>query len=358
MSNRLLIRSSHSVNPMSVVLLLSVFVWTISGCSLTDDDGMFRNRSKDYLLTVESPKLQVPEGLDSGAVGELYRVPEIPETTVLEEVEGTPRPQLLSTNVLEEEVKVQNLSGRRWILINRLPSEVWPRVRNLLNRNAVPVAFADAPRGVIETVWLEFEDDSERNHRYRFSIEQGVQPKSTEISILHMSMLKDTKVLDWPLISVDEEREKTMLNVLASALAGDPSSGTVSMLAQEIGGDAKVVLLAPKDEFPYLLVRLDFDRTWASVGYAVTKDNFKIVDQDRSAGVLYINYDVGKDDQPGFFSRILGIKAVDEIPEINYRVTLTSGSEGVEIRVYGDEQEALGRVETLRLLKKIRANLS
>lgn len=335
-------------------------ILAMNGCSLFDDDGMFRNKGGDYLLAGESPPIQVPEDLDAGAVGELYRIPEIPETSVLEDIEGTPRPQLLSTNVLEEEIKIQSLPGGRWVLINRLPSEVWPRVRSILNRNAIPTALADATTGIIETVWLEFEDDPEQNHRYRFSIEQGVQPKSTEISILHMAMTKDAEIPAWPVSSTDEEREKTMLNVLAGALAGDASSGTVSMLAQEIGGESKVDILTPKDQTPYILLRLDYDRSWASVGYSVSKEEFSIVDQDRTAGVLYVHHSVEdkKDDKPGLIRRMFGAETLDQGPEANYEVRVSRGDGGIEVRIFDKEQDELARVEALRLLKKIRANLS
>lgn len=343
-------------------LVIAGAIWSvlaINGCSLFDDDGMFRNKSRDYLLAGESPPLQVPETLDAEAVGELYRIPEIPETSVLEDIEGTPRPQLLSTNVLEEEIKIQSLPGGRWILINRLPSEVWPRVRSILNRNAIPTALADATTGVIETAWLEFEDDPEQMHRYRFSIGQGVQPKSTEISILHMAMTKDAEISGWPGFSTDEEREKTMLNVLASALAGDASSGTVSMLAQEIGEESKVDILTPKDKTPYMLLRLDYDRSWASVGYSVSKEDFSVVDQDRSAGILYVRHSTEEeDDKPGFIRRMLGAETVDKTPEANYQVRVSRGDEGIEVRILDKEQGELAPVEALRLLKKIRANLS
>ncbi len=340
---------------MSVGLLLT------NACSMFDDDGVFRNKGKDYLLSEEEPYIEVPEGLDSDAIGELYRIPKIPETSLLEDIDGTPRPQILSTNVLEEEVKVQSLPGGRWILINRLPGEVWPRVRSILNRNAVPTALANATTGVIETVWLEFQDDTEKNHRYRFTIEQGVQPKSTEISILHMVMTRAAEIPEWPDSSDDEEREKTMLNVVASELAGDASSGTVSMLAQEIGGESKVDILTPKEKSPYILLRLDYDRSWASVGYSVNKENFSIVDQDRSAGIFYIHDQVGDEevDKPGFIRRMLGAAVKEErVLEVDYEVRVLSGDDGVEVRIFDAQQGELTRLDSLRLLKKIRANLS
>jgi outer membrane protein assembly factor BamC len=354
LSARFLVLGQKSVITAFAVCCLTM----VGGCSLFDDDGMFRNRGRDYLLVEQRGVLTVPEGLDSSALGELYRVPEIPETSVLEETDGTPRPQLLSANVLVEEVKIQNLSGKRWILINRLPGEVWPRARNILNRNAVPAARVDAATGVIETVWLEFQDDPGNNHRYRFMIEQGVQPKSSEITVLHMSMTKGSALTEWPGSSDSEEREQSMLNVLASELSGESSSSTVSMLAQSIGGESKVDIVTPKDASPYVLLRLDYDRAWASVGFSVSQHNFNIIDQDRTAGTFYVHYAVDEDEEPGFIRRMLGAAPADKIPAIDYRVQLDRGNEGIEVRIRDNQEGSLERVEVLRLLKKIRANLS
>lgn len=342
-----------------LVVILMLATLLVGGCGMFDDDGIFRNKSRDYLMAEEAPYIEVPKGLDDSAVGELYRVPEIPETTVLEELEGTPRPELLSTNVLEEVVKIQSLPSGRWILINRIPGEVWPRVRSILSRNGVPTALADAGQGVLETVWLEFDDDPANHHRYRFSITQGVQPKSTEISVLHVAMAKGTDVPPWPAASFDEEREKTMLNVLASELAGDQSSGTVSMLAQQIGGESKVDIVTPAGQAPYLLLRLDYDRSWASVGFSVNKEQFQILDQDRSAGVFYVYQQSDEEeDKPGFIRRMLGAEVEETKPEADYQVHLVRGDDGVQVRVYDARKADLARTEAVRLLKKIRANLS
>ena len=152
-----------------------------------------------------------------------------------------------------------------------------------------------------------------------------------------------------------------MLNVLAGALAGDASSGTVSMLAQEIGEESKVDILTPKDKTPYILLRLDYDRSWASVGYSVSKEDFSVVDQDRTAGVLYVRHSTEEeeeDDKPGFIRRMLGAETVDKTPEANYQVRVSRGDEGIEVRILDKKQGELAPVEALRLLKKIRANLS
>lgn len=341
-------------------LTMVAAVLSLSACGMFSDKGTFRDRSRDYLKAEEVPPIALPADVRTEALGQIYAIPPIPETSLLDETAETPRPQPLSTNLLEEEVKIQSLNGKRWILINRSPSEVWPRVRNILNTNGVPTAVANASSGIIETVWIQFEDDPANDHRYRFSIEQGVQPDSTEIRILHGSKPHVAAAGDWTDSSASDERENNMSQVLASALAGEISSGTVSLLAQSIGSGSKVVVVAPKESDPYIEIKLDYDRSWASVGYSVSREGFTVIDQDRTAGVLYVNYrDDEEDDAPGFFSRLFGGKGDEKDRlEANYQVRVTNGANGVEVRILDSEEGVLERTEALRLLKKIRANLS
>ncbi|MFA5495458.1 MAG: outer membrane protein assembly factor BamC [Porticoccaceae bacterium] len=336
---------------------LTITSMVLSGCGMFGEDGMFRNRGKDYLLSEEMPPLVVPEELDHEELGQLYPIPPIADTAVLDESGEVPRPQTLSVNSLEEVVKIQNLGDQRWILSNRSPSEVWPRVRNILNRSGIHTANAEAAAGILDTVWLEFQGDSTYHHRYRLFIQPGVQLNSTEIKILHDRMPQGGEApQQWPEESADSQREQDMLQILGEALAGDVSSGTVSLLAQAIGGAEKVEIVTPKVADPYLLMKLDMDRTWASVAYSLQRGGFTTIDQDRSEGAFYVNYTEEDDDKPGFFRRLLG--RGEKVLEINYVVFLTEVEDGVQIRVVNEDRAGLKRAEAIRLLMNMRANLS
>ncbi|MFA5632998.1 MAG: outer membrane protein assembly factor BamC [Porticoccaceae bacterium] len=331
---------------------------TVSGCGMFGDDGMFRNRSGDYRHAVEMPPLVVPEDMDTESIGQLYPVPQIPETAVTEDFDTVPRPQPLAANSIDEVIRIQTLGDERWILSNRDPSEIWPRVRNILNRSGIPTARAEASQGVLETVWLEFKGDEEQNHRYRFYIQPGVQMQSTEIKVLHDQMNKDgAEKASWPEASVDDGREKDMVEILANALAGDVTSGTVSLLAQAIGGEQKVEFVTPRVADPYLLMRLDEERAWASLAYSLTRGGFTTVDQDRSAGTFYVNYTPPEDDkEPGFFRRMFSRDG--KVVEANYQIRLSEAEEGSQIRVLDVDGNGLERNEAIRLLRSVRANLS
>src|SRR5690606_11880638 len=136
---------------------------------------------------------------------------------------------------------------------------------------------------------------------------------------------------------------------------GDASSGTVSLLAQDIGGAEKVEIVTPRVADPYLAMKLDYDRAWASLAYSLQRGGFTTIDQNQSGGVFYVNYTSEEEDKPGFIRRLF--TSDEKILEINYVVLITAVEDGVQIRVVDKDRAGLERAEAIRLLKSVRANL-
>jgi outer membrane protein assembly factor BamC len=327
------------------------------------DDGLFRDRSKDYLSAREYPVIRVPEGLDGRALGQLYAIPQISEPLFADEPRSLPRPQPLGTSLLEEDIKVQSLGDRRWVWINRGPAEVWPRVRNLLNANSIVTDRSDAAAGVIETAWVEFEDHPGYRHRYRLQIEEGMQSDTSEISVAHEVAPLESAASDQQRRDAEDRRTREMLDFVASGLAGGDILGSVSLLAQSIGGGARVEMVTAAEVAPYLLIKLGYDRSWASVAYSVSREDFQLVDQDRSRGFFFVNLkEELAEERPGFFARMLGAadadaEAASERVTARYRVQLEETQQGVLVRVESEDAE-VERARKLEVLQRIRANLA
>jgi len=340
----------------SLISALNIFViLSLTGCGWLG----LRDRSNDYLLTEETEVTAIPAGLDRSVIGQLYPIPQIASESIeLVDFEA-PRPQPASVNTFEQLVKIQSLEGRRWVLINIPPSELWPRVRSVLNRNGVPAALAEGSSGVIETVWVKFNSDEDNSHRFRFQISPGVQVNSSEISLLHNQAVRsEEEQAVWPQASDSDQREKDMLTMLANELAGATNYASVSLLAQNIGGEAKVVVITPEVADPFIQIKLSFDRAWASILYSADRGGFTLVDKNRSEGTLYVNYTDKATDEPGFFARWFGEDSGDQILEVNYQVLVQVVGANVEVRVVGPDSDGLGKAETLRLLKILRNNMS
>ena len=335
---------------ISVVLILN-----LSGCGWLG----LRDRSNDYLLAEETQPTVVPAGLEGAVMGQIYPIPTIPLDSVELVAYEVPRPQPASVNTFEQLVKIQAIEGKRWVLINVSPSEVWPRVRNILNRNGIPSSKAEGSTGIIESVWVNFASDGENTHRFRFVIAPGVQIDSTEISVLHQEAVKGAQDLaEWPQESYSDTRESDMLSLVANDLASTTEYASVSLLAQDIGGAAKVEIVTPEVADPYISVQLSFDRTWASISYSADRGGFVIVDKNRTDGVIYVIYSAVTNDEEGFFKRWFGGGAGDEILNVTYHVLIEPGDDNIEVRIIGPDGAGLNKAESLRLLKVLRGNMS
>ena len=340
------------------IALIVVLITTLTGCGWLG----LRDRTNDYLLAEETEPTVIPGEMRTAQgtqLGQAYPIPAIPTTSV--EIEGfeVPRPQSASVNTFEQLVKIQSVDGRRWVLINISPSESWPRVRNLLNRNGIPSAMAEGSSGIIETVWVTFNSDEENSHRFRFSIAPGVQIDSTEISALHQQVARGSEEqAQWPEASDIDTRELDMLTVVANDLAAAGNFASVSLLAQKIGGEAKVEVVTPEAADPYILVKLGFDRSWASISYSADRGGFTTVDQNRTEAVMYVNYTEPVEEEEGFFSGWFGGDSKDKVLETNYMILVQPVGADVEVRIVGANGESLGQAESLRLLKVLRLNMS
>ena len=339
------------VSSMIVVLL----VLSISGC------GWFgiRDRSQDYLLSEEIEPTVVPVYKTASPLGQLYPIPALDTSPEKLTSFDVPRPQPASVNTFEKLVKIQSFDKKRWVLINISPSELWPRLRNVLNRNGVPSSRAEGSAGVIETVWVSFNSDEANSHRFSFNVAPGVQVDSTEIRVIHNQAARgEERDADWPQTSDDDQRELDMLTLIANDLAGADNFASVSLLAQEIGGTSKVSIITPVVASPFILMKLGFDRSWASVLYSAERGGFTLIDQDRSNGEMYVNFSEPSDEDTGFFSRLFGGSSTAQEIEFNYRILLTTVGPDIEVRIVGADGEQPDRAVLLNLLAVLRSNLS
>tara|TARA_R110001592_G_scaffold83616_1_gene247599 strand:- start:40531 stop:41583 length:1053 start_codon:yes stop_codon:yes gene_type:complete len=329
-------------------------------------NSQIRNRSNDYLYSEALPPMVVPDGKDSSAVGELYVIPDIPISGMTVTSFNVPRPQPLSESLFEQTVNIQSFSGERWIAINKPPAEVWPRLRNVLTRSGVPTVRADAPSGLLETGWLQFKDDENNSHRFRFTITPGLGVKSTEVRLVQMQMAsgKENSAGDWPETSMSDPREKEFTDIVANALATDINSGSVSLLAQNIGGVSKVeVVIPPEEAMPYIVMSLNYDRAWASVLHSLSLGGFSVVDKNYSTGTMLVDFNdtpiVADDDTLfGLLSSFLGSRDSKELEAIEYQVSVIQGTDDVEVRITDRQNNVLEKLLTIKLLKIIRGNLS
>lgn len=346
-------------------LTLTCCVFSVSACSFLGWDEYFRDRSNDYRRSAEVEPISVPDGFDADTLGELYPVPQGGEV-VSYEIDSefvVPRPRSVAVNESVSEVKIQKLGDDVWILMSVPPSESWPRVRSYLTRNGIPTAKADANKGVIETGLFKLSDSNEQFQQFLISLSQGVQLNTTEIEILHRSFDENT-VPDvfpaWLKTSVDTEREDWLRQGLAGDLASERISGTASLLGQEIGAASKVELMTPTEALPFIEMRMPFARAWASVGYALNKDGFSVVEEQVDNGYYLSDYQKETESKkPSMLRRMLFMGGSNKQGSIkSYRININQVGDNVELRVIKVDGSDMSQRENYLVLQLIRNNLA
>ena len=341
-------------------LLLSAMLF-LQSCSFLGLDNYFRDRSNDYRQAEEFSEINIPDGLDEGRVGQLYPLPgggEVVSYEIQSEFE-VPRPRSVGMNDSTNEVRIQRLNGETWILVTTPPGETWPRIRSYLSRAGIPTSRVDPSNGIIETGLFKLTESPEDFQQFKIQLSQGVQINSTEIDILQRSF-PEAGIPDslpaWEQVSDKEDIEDWFRGILAETLAADDAMGTASLLGQEIGTTSKVDLVTPESGFPYIEMRMDFDRAWASVGYALSRQGFSITEQQASEGIYISDYQQISVEEPSWWRRTF--RLTKKNPVYNYRISLDKTSGVVRVRVENLDGETMSQRESYLVLQRIRNNLT
>lgn len=350
----------HRVAVIAKFLLLGSLILGCTGCGyLFGDQGVFRDRSEDYKKAPDLPVITLPEGGKTEALHEIYVIPEVKESLVLEGEFEVPRPAPLVSGSGSEVVRIQKLGDQSWALIGVAPGQVWPQVRSFMAAAGMQVARVDAKGGIMETNWLKLEGATLPS-RFRFRMEQGVQRGSSELHVLQMNQSRDAS--NWPAKSDDPEQEAEMLRAVAQYLVDSADTAPVSMIAEQgISGGGKISMQEAPEGYTYIRLVLPYDRAWASLGRALDKSGFEITDRDRSGGLYYARF-LGPDgeEEEGWMDWLWDS---DEDHPMDGQVFLVSmqreGEQAVTIRLSPqDENVSFDKREEQGMLALIKGNIN
>ncbi len=347
------------------ILMLGVLAAALSGCGwLFGDEGYFRDREDDYRAARVTPPMQVPEGLDNDALQDLYVIPPQDTAGMLVGDFEVPRPEALHSVEDTATVRIQKLGEDQWILVENTPSEIWPRVRSFLISNRLGIENERVNLGLLESAWLVRQDVDDRREKYRFRIEQGIQRRSSEIYVKQIGFDAPDSVLpeqaSWPETSVDADREEWMVTELANYLAATANASSVSLMAQGLSTASKIYMIRDAQGRQIIDLRLPFDRAWASLGRALQRGEFTVVDLNRSEGRYFVRYEPeAEEEERGFFGRLFGGGDDSaDLEAIEYVVQMDETEQGVHIGIDRNDGAALDEESTDLLLDVIRGNLS
>ena len=333
----------------------------VAGCgSFFGDDGMFRDRSEDYKKAPELPVVTLPDGASDKRIREIYVIPDIQDSLVLEGEFEVPRPAPLVGGAGAEVVRIQRLGDQSWALVEVAPGQVWPQVRSFLAAAGMQVLRADARAGLMESNWVTLEDQTLPS-RFQFRIDQGVQRQTSELHVLQMSRSGDVQ-RDWPPRSDDPEQAASMLRAVSQFLADSADTAPVSMIAEQgIAASGKIALDEAEAGYTFIRLGLPYDRAWASLGLALERSSFEVTDRDRSTGTYYATF-IGpeEEEESGWMDWLWNSDDENPMAGKTFLVIMEKlDGETVSIRLQPQEQvEAFDKREEQGLLSLIKGNIS
>lgn len=331
---------------------------SLSACSVIgwetpqDMDG-------NYQDAIEIAEIEVPEGLSSDAIEQMFPIPDVTENVAVPITGKTPRPLPLTAGSQLDAVRLQSLGGENWAVVNFAPGQLWPQVRAFLVTSGIDVAGIDATGGLIDTTWVQLEG-SETGSRFRLRVESGVQRNTSELHILQQSQSGDGASLEWPEKSDDEALEQTMLRNVAQYIANSAETSPVSMMADQSMTGAGRIEMEESSEGVSLNLSLPFNRAWAATEKGFSDAGFRVDDKNRSAGLFYVTY-VGPDGEEGrgLFGWLFGGDSDNPYVGREYQVVLVSGAPNrVTISIVDAEGSPLEPSVQQGLLTLIQGNIT
>ncbi|MDE0227192.1 MAG: outer membrane protein assembly factor BamC [Gammaproteobacteria bacterium] len=287
--------------------VVAVLVPAVTGCRwLSDEKGLVRNTSNDYIEAQETEPLIIPGDLSAARIRDTWPIPAIEAKPLARHYPGdAPPPDAIFGGEAQDAIKIQRLGDRRWMIIADEPSKVWPVLEQFLTENGIGIASETPEAGRIDGTWLsvdsgnhedvvrgtikEHKQDADGRDRIRFKIEQGIRYGTSEIHLRHENDALAQPTADWPSKSAAPDVEEALLLEFGGYYAAGISTQSVSMLARQISTANKAVIERDGQGYPKLRLNVDFDRAWAVVNSALERAEVEIDNTQRSDGLLQVN---------------------------------------------------------------------
>lgn len=299
---------------------------------MNDGEGLILTPADDYMEAEQDQELIVPEDLRSLTNTDPFPIPVAPQPINPRYYPSRPPlPDAIYANDNRDEVRIQALGDRRWLVVPEAPTTVWPKLKQFLAENGIAVTY-DAPQvGRLNTTWLKVEDQQYRDvirtalrdakqagnlqvgqDRLLMRVEQGLRPLTTEVHLRHendsltLPVRDDIENLD-VMFSDLSGAERDLLNEIGAYIAAKVSETTVSKVALQIGSSEKAALTLDANGDPLLKLFLDYDRAWATLGQALENAQIEVASYDRETGSYFVNVPIEMitgEDQKSFFCRI------------------------------------------------------
>ena len=285
----------------------------LAGCGMLpsipfigDDD---KPEKTTYIDLRPQAPLEVPADLRQVEPSQVSAIPDIGvQRNASYYPDRPPLPDAKYASDNRDEVRVQRLGSRSWLVIPESPTTAWPKMKQFFADNGI-VLVDDRPQvGRLNTVWLEDAGSPARDvvrtlvqrarsdagleigkDRFLLRVEQGMQPQSTEVHLRHdnddLNGVVEPDILRVQDVNSDlVAAEKALLEQIGGYVAARVAESTVSKVALQIGSQPKSDMRRNADGIPELSFFLDRGRALASLTQSLRNAGVLINSEDSDAG--------------------------------------------------------------------------
>ena len=289
-------------------ILAALLCLSFIGCRSSDAGvPVVKNRETLYSLARIEPPLIIPEGLDDGVVGNLLVVSEqqLNKNASLRSSGELAAPTALLAPEVLDQIKIQRLGDDNWLVSPEKPSTVWPKLALFMSDNNLGTQRTEPATGVLTTVWLVAEQDSEDQvrqalaaddsgiYRIEFRVEQAIKMGFTEV---HAQIFKAAATtlgdIGPETIGIEASaKEIELLRVLADKLLSADRRISVSLMADTINTTPKAELLQDDNGQLSLQLNLDDARFFATVEQSLKNAEILVDHIEDDKSVIRISFD-------------------------------------------------------------------
>ena len=366
------------------LLLLS---FALSAC------GVFESKKVDYKSVQRNKPLDIPPELSAPGKDDRYAVSELGSkgTTYSDYLASRTGKKIDGGEIVPllprfETMRIERAGTQRWLVLPGTPEKVWPVLKQFVESRGLKVDLESVETGILETDWAEknigvtqtgirgvlsrafgtLYDSGERD-KYRFRLEPGMKPDTTEVFISLRSaeevyITEGKSETRWHPRPPNPEREAEMLLRMMSFIGLEEKKAQILLAGAEVtGGRARIVEIESQ-----LQVEIDerFDRSWRRVGLVLDRNGFTVDDRDRKAGVYFVKYvDPVADKkraESSFWSWFAFWRDKEELEAVDssFRILVKgAGEEVARVQILNKDGTPLGNAPARRILELMVAEL-
>jgi len=278
-----------------------VFSTLFAGCAFIGD------RSSEYKSAEDGRALVIPDGLSTSNVSERYRIPDSGSTTVLEGKYVLPQPPDATSSLSDDPYTLKQIADDAWLELSMPPSKVWPLVDGFWQSYGVDHHVEAVSEGYFASETLSANESHQAlitdleatSHStiviegvsFQTRLKQGLKRNTSEVQVraLLPNVVQASRK-EWQVGSVTPSIERALLELLGERVTSEQNRLRYSLNAVDIGDESLVKLLDDEAGYPFLEIKLDFDRAWIEVEDALEASPAFVSSREKDQGVVTISY--------------------------------------------------------------------